>query len=143
MTLVCHPDHHLARMKKVTISQLQLENFVSFDRDLAIRKELDRFLRESHVSVRMVMEFDNIETIKQAVEIGAGVSILPEPTVRKEIETGTLVAVPLAIRQLRRPIGIIHRQRKIFTPSIIRFIELLQEFKEANSSDNNANSNAK
>jgi len=118
MVLVCHPDHHLAHAKKVTVSKL------------VIRKEFDRYLREKQVSIRMVMEFDNIETIKQAVEIGAGISILPEPTVRKEIQSGSLVAVPLAIRELRRPIGIIHRQRKIFTPTILKFVELLRYVQE-------------
>ena len=48
------------------------EDFVGFDRDLSIRKEIDQFLRQRSVTIRMVMEFDNIETIKQAVEIGAG-----------------------------------------------------------------------
>ena len=57
----------------------------AFDRDLSIRKEIDRYLRQRSINIRVVMEFDNIETIKQAVEIGAGVSILPEPTVRDEV----------------------------------------------------------
>lgn len=129
MVLVCSPGHRLANMKRVTISQLRGENFVGFDRELIIRRELDRYFRENQVTVNMVMEFDNIETIKQAVEIGSGVSILPEPTVRKEIQAGSLVAVPLAIRKLRRPIGIIHRQRKMFTPTIARLIELLKSMK--------------
>lgn len=129
MVLVCSPEHRLANMKRVTISQLRGENFVGFDRDLMIRRELDRYLRENQVTVNVVMEFDNIETIKQAVGIGAGVSILPEPTVRKEIQTGALVAVPLAIRKLRRPIGIIHRQRKMFTPTIVKLIEVLKSMK--------------
>lgn len=129
MVLVCCPGHRLATMKRVTISQLRGENFVGFDRDLIIRRELDRYLRENQVAVNMVMEFDNIETIKQAVEIGSGISILPEPTVRKEIQTGSLVAVPLAIRKLRRPVGIIHRQRKMFTPTIVRLIEVLKSMR--------------
>ncbi len=129
MVLVCCPEHRLANMKRVTISQLRGENFIGFDRELMIRRELDRYLRENQVTVNMVMEFDNIETIKQAVEIGSGVSILPEPTVRKEIQAGSLVAVPLAIRKLRRPIGIIHRQRKMFTPTIVKLIELLRSMK--------------
>jgi DNA-binding transcriptional LysR family regulator len=129
MVLVCQAGHRLANMRRVTISQLRGENFVGFDRDLMIRKELDRYLRENQVTVSVTMEFDNIETIKQAVEIGAGVSILPEPTVRKEIQTGTLVAVPLAIRKLRRPIGIIHRQRKMFTPTIVKLIEVLKSMR--------------
>jgi len=127
MVLVCHPDHHLARLRRVTISQLRGENFVGFEKSLPIRKELDRYLRDNEVVVRMVMEFDNIETIKQAVEIGAGVSILPQPTIQKELKIGTLAAVPLAIQKLRRPIGIVHRQRKAFTPTISKFIELLRE----------------
>jgi DNA-binding transcriptional LysR family regulator len=127
MVLVCHPDHHLARLKRVTLSQLRGENFVGFDKNLPIRKELDRYLRDNQVAVRMVVEFDNIETIKQAVEIGAGLSILPEPTVEKEVKIGTLAAVPIAIHKLRRPIGIIHRQRKAFTPTISKFVDLLKE----------------
>jgi DNA-binding transcriptional LysR family regulator len=73
------------------------------------------------------MEFDNIETIKQAVEIGAGVSILPDPTVRREVETGTLAAIPLIAPVLKRPVGIIHRQRKVLTPTAAKFMEMLLE----------------
>ncbi len=126
MVLVCHPDHHLARMSKVSVGQLRGENFVGFERDLIIRKELERYLRENEVTVRVVMEFDNIETIKQAIEVGAGVSILPGPTVRNEVRSGTLIAVPLAIRKPTRPIGIIHRRRKMFTPTVVKFIGLLR-----------------
>jgi DNA-binding transcriptional LysR family regulator len=126
MVLVCSPSHRLANMSKLTVNQLRGESFIAFDRDLAIRKELDRHFRQKEVVVNIAMEFDNIETIKQAVEIGAGLSILPEPTIRKEVDAGTLVAVPLAVQQLRRPIGIIHRQRKVFTPTILKFLELLK-----------------
>jgi DNA-binding transcriptional LysR family regulator len=130
MVLVCHPDHHLARHKSVEFRQLHGENYVAFDQGLAIRKELDCHLREHQVVVRVVMEFDNIETIKQAIEIGTGVSILPEPTVRKEVSARELVAVPIAHVKLDRPIGIIHRQRKIFSPTLQRFIEILQAHAE-------------
>lgn len=126
MVLVCHPDHHLARAKKVGLSQLRGENFIAFEKSLPIRKELDRCLRDNGVNVRVVMEFDNIETIKQAVEIGAGLSVLPEPTIQKELRIGTLAGVPLSGQKLRRPIGIIHRQRKAFTPTISKFVELLK-----------------
>ncbi|MHB1033270.1 MAG: LysR family transcriptional regulator [Pirellulales bacterium] len=126
MVLVCHPSHPLATAEHVAISHLRGEDFIGFDQDLSIRKELDRWMRHHRVAVHMAMEFDNIETIKQAVEIGAGVSILPEPTVRKEIQSGSLVAVPLETEELRRPIGIIHRQRKAFTPTAARFVEMLE-----------------
>jgi DNA-binding transcriptional LysR family regulator len=127
MILVCHPEHRLARLRRVTTAQLRGEKYVGFDRDLPIRRAIDRFLQEDEVTVEVVMEFDNIETIKQAVEIGAGLSILPEPTVRQELRNRTLAAVPLAIRKLKRPIGVIHRQRKLFTLAATRFIDLLRE----------------
>jgi DNA-binding transcriptional LysR family regulator len=126
MVLVCHPQHHLAGTEQVSLRQLHEENFIAFDRDLAICKELDRYLREHQVAVRKVMEFDNIETIKQAIEIGAGLSVLPEPTVRKEVRSGALAAVPIADATLERPIGIIHRHRMTFTPVLRKFIEVLR-----------------
>ncbi len=131
MVLVCNPEHHLADRKTVTAEHLQDEDYVAFDRDLSIRKEIDRYLRQRSVSIRVVMEFDNIETIKQAVEIGAGASILPEPTVRNETENGSLVAVRLIAPPLERPVGIIHRQRKVFTPTATKFIERLAERAQA------------
>jgi DNA-binding transcriptional LysR family regulator len=127
MVLVCPPNHELARRDIVTAEDLDGLDFVGFDRDLSIRKEIDRFLRQRSVTIHVVMEFDNIETIKQAVEIGAGVSILPEPTVRREVEYQSLAAVPLNAPQLRRPVGIIHRSRKLFTPTAAKLIDLLQE----------------
>lgn len=130
MVLVCHPKHRLAKEEAITAEHLQGEDFVGFDRDLGIRKEIDRYLRQRSVTIHVVLEFDNIETIKQAVEIGAGVSILPEPTVQRESEAGRLTAIRLIAPQLQRPIGIIHRQRKIFTPTATKFVELLQEVQD-------------
>ncbi len=127
MVLVCHPGHRLAGEEAITAEHLEGENFVGFDRGLSIRKEIDRYLRQRSVGIRVAMEFDNIETIKQAVAIGAGVSILPTPTVRDETRTRTLVSVRLIAPELRRPVGIIHRQRKVFTPTAAKFVELLQQ----------------
>jgi DNA-binding transcriptional LysR family regulator len=130
MVVVCHPNHPLARCEAVTAEHLEGADFIGFDRDLSIRKEIDKFLRQRSVTIRMVMEFDNIETIKQALQISAGISILPEPTVREEVRAGSLVAVRLIAPELRRPIGIIHRQRRVFTPTAAKFVELLQEVQD-------------
>ena len=78
---------------------------MAFDHDLAIRKAIDRALRQHNVKVDVVMAFDNVETIKQAIGINAGLSILPRPTVRKELGMRTLAAVPVALPGLVRPIG--------------------------------------
>src|SRR5574341_1260493 len=125
MVFVCHPTHRLARRKIVAAADLNSENFVAFDANLRIRTAIDRCLRKHGARVKVVMEFDNIETIKQAIAVGAGVSILPRPTILKEVGSRTLVAIPLAMTELARPLGIIHRRGKLLTPTIARFLELL------------------
>ena len=127
MVFVSHPAHRLARRKIISPADLNGENFVAFDADLSIRKAIDRCLRQHEAKVNVVMEFDNIETIKQAIAIGAGVSILPRPTILKEVGNRTLAAVPLSMAELVRPLGIIHRRGKLFSPTIARFLELLRQ----------------
>jgi len=127
MVFICHPSHRLARRKLVAAADLNNENFVAFDANLRIRKAIDRCLRQHDARVKVVMEFDNIETIKQAIAVGAGVSILPQPTILKEVGNRTLAAIPLAMTELVRPLGIIHRRGKLLTPTIARFLELLRK----------------
>jgi len=126
MVLVCAPSHRLAGYKNVDFENLAGENVIGFDSDLTIRREIDRVLQLHDAEVRVVMEFDNIETIKRAIEIDAGVALLPEPTVRREVEAGTLAMVPLSTDELVRPLGIIHRRGKELGSTARRFIELLQ-----------------
>src|SRR3989441_1504733 len=103
MAFVCHPNHRLARHRLVRPTDLNGETFVAFDSGLTIRKAIDRALRAHNVKVTTVMEFDNIETIKQAITIAAGGSIPPPPILQKESRIPTLSVVPLAIPHLGRP----------------------------------------
>jgi DNA-binding transcriptional LysR family regulator len=127
MALVCHPSHRFARRRAVAPADLAGEPFVAFDPGLTIRKAIDRALRQHNVRPSIVMEFDNIETIKQGISIGAGVSILPRHTVEKEVGVRTLSAVGLMLPGLMRPVGIIHRRGKPLTPTASRFVDLLRE----------------
>jgi DNA-binding transcriptional LysR family regulator len=127
MAVVAHPAHRLARRRAVAPGDLEGEKFVAFDRDLAIRRAIDRALKQHGVKVDVVMEFDNVETIKQAIGINAGVSILPRPTVLKESGMRTLAVTSLGLPGLVRPIGIIHRRGRRLTPAVARFIEQLQK----------------
>jgi DNA-binding transcriptional LysR family regulator len=81
--------------------------------------------------VNVVHEFDNIENIKRAVEIGAGVAILPEPTVRREVEAGALCQVRLSDARWTRPLGIVHRRNKTLSTAATRFVEILLSDEEA------------
>jgi DNA-binding transcriptional LysR family regulator len=125
MVLVCAPAHPLASRDRVTLEDLHGLDVIGFDSDLEIRHEIDRALANRGLEVRVAMEFDNTETIKRAVEINAGVSLLPEPTVDREVAAGALVARPLAGIDLKRPIGIIQRRGKELGKTARRFMQLL------------------
>jgi DNA-binding transcriptional LysR family regulator len=127
MAFVCRPGHRLARRRAVLPEDLAGEPFVAFDAELTIRKAIDRALRQKNVKLNIVMAFDNIETIKQAIMIGAGVSLLPRHTVDKEAGIRTLSAVPFALADLVRPVGLIHRRQKALSAAVSRFIQLLKE----------------
>jgi DNA-binding transcriptional LysR family regulator len=126
LVLVCHPRHPLAKLKMVNLKALHGMKMVGFERSTLTRKALDRMLNDKGVKVEYVMEFDNIDTVKRAVEIDAGVAILPEDTVRSEVADKTLMAVRLD-GQYFRPLAVVYRKSKVLTPATRRFIELLKE----------------
>jgi DNA-binding transcriptional LysR family regulator len=126
LVLVCATHHALARRRTATLADLDGQNFVGYERDIPTRRELDRVLRRKHVSVRYVMELDNIETIKRVVEIGAGLAIVPEPTVKQEVRNRTLCALQITDETLMRPLAIVHRQGRHFSPAVERFIAELR-----------------
>jgi DNA-binding transcriptional LysR family regulator len=126
MVLVCHPQHSLAKQRSAKLEMLNDEPFVAFQSGLKIRDEIDRALAMHKVRVRVALEFDNIETIKRAIEIGAGASLLPEPTISRELESGSLVRIPLDGVALERTLGIIHRRDRKLNESAEQFIQLLQ-----------------
>jgi LysR family transcriptional regulator, transcriptional activator of the cysJI operon len=127
MVLVCHPQHPLARAKNVKLKALAGQKFISFEPDIPTRKALDRVLKEHGVVVQHVMEFDNVETVKRAVEIDAGVAILPEATVMQEVSKQTLARLSIEDVELHRPLAAIYKKNKVLSPAMKQFIAILKE----------------
>jgi DNA-binding transcriptional LysR family regulator len=126
LVLACHPQHPFAKLKAVKLKALNGQKFISFEPDIPTRKALDKVLKSQGVAVEHVMEFDNIETVKRAVELDCGVAIVPQTTIRQEVADQTLVAVPLEGNHFR-PLGAIHRKNKVLSPAMKQFIALLKE----------------
>lgn len=126
LVLVCPPDHPLASPDEVELEVLEGQAFVALELGLPVRDKLDRLLAKHKIEVEIVHEFDNIETIKRAVESGAGVSLLPAPTVAREVASGTLRATPLADRSIVRPLGILFRRDRNLSGVAKAFIGLLK-----------------
>jgi DNA-binding transcriptional LysR family regulator len=127
LALICYPGHRLAKHKSVDISELKGERLIGFERDIPTRKAIDKMLRDHQIAPDYVMEFDNIETMKNYVEAGQGITILPQTTVEHEIRSRALRAVNFTQSYIR-PIGIIHRKGKNFSTAANKFLEMLIEY---------------
>jgi DNA-binding transcriptional LysR family regulator len=129
MVLAVHPSHRFAHRASLPVSELDGEPFIAFDPGLSIRRSIDRFLRHHDIHVEVMLEFDNVENIKRAVEIPSGVAILPEPSLAQEIKAGTLVAVAIDGKdpgdRLFRPLAIIHRRHGNLDRAASEFLDLL------------------
>jgi LysR family transcriptional regulator, transcriptional activator of the cysJI operon len=125
LVLIAPPDHKLAKRSKVKVADLQGEDFVLFERDVPTRKAMDRIFRSAGVEVHKVAEFDNIETIKRAVEVGFGLAIVPETAVVEARKAGTLAVIQLAEKYWVRTVGVIHRSDRSLSLGAKKFLELL------------------
>src|SRR5205823_4508924 len=88
-------------------------------------------------------EFDTIENIKEGVKVGAGVSLLPAPTIRLEVRAGTLKSVPLAGCRFVRPIGVIRRRQNKLGCAAQHFLDLLREVGDTGAAASEAQGNGK
>lgn len=130
LVLACSPSHPLANEKELDIHRIQGERFIAFAKEVPTRQHIDSILNRYRTNVRVVMEFDNIETIKRAIEINSGISILPAPTLRNELYNGTLKAMEFTNEKFSRPTGILIRKDKILSKAGQYLLELLRN--EAN-----------
>ena len=125
LVLITHPNHPLSRKGEIELKDLVGQKFIGFDPDIPTRKAVDIIFRDNKLDLDPVMEFDNIETVKRAVEIDHGIAIVPYATVMQETKQGSLAAVPFKGKNFTRPLAILHRKGRVLTPAMRKFIDTL------------------
>jgi DNA-binding transcriptional LysR family regulator len=125
LIVICHPSHPLAKLGEVSVTELAGQKFIGFDPDIPTRKAVDQIFRDNRLEIDTVMEFDNIETVKRAVEIDHGIAIVPAATIQQEAKQGTLAVLKLKGGEFTRPLSILHRKGRVLTPAMKKFIETL------------------
>ena len=127
LVLICHPDHPLAQQPKVKLSEIASHKFIAFEPDIPTRRAIDKILRDRNVEVDHTMEFDNIETVKRAVEIDAGISIVPRSPVAQEVTKKTIAMVEIEDEKFYRPLAAVHKKSKVLSPAMREFLALLKK----------------
>jgi DNA-binding transcriptional LysR family regulator len=126
LVLICHPQHPLAKSKTIKFKELSGQKFIAFEPDIPTRRAVDKILKEHSVEVQVVIDFDNIETVKRAVEIDAGIAIVPQTTVLQEISKQTLAEVKFDDGEFYRPLAAIFKKHKVLSPAMRQFISMLK-----------------
>jgi LysR family transcriptional regulator, transcriptional activator of the cysJI operon len=126
MVLITNPSHPFGRAQKIRAHVISGQKFIGFEPDIPSRRAIDKVLKDKDVDVQYVMEFDNVETVKRAVEIDAGIAIVPRVTVAQEVEKGTLAAVEFEDADFSRPLAAIYRKNKLLSPAMKEFLGVLK-----------------
>jgi len=109
----------------VELKDLATQKFIGFDPDIPTRKAVDQIFRDNKMEIEPVMEFDNIETVKRAVEIDHGIAIVPQATVLQEWRQGTLALLKFKGKDFTRPLAILYRKGRVLTPAMKKFVDTL------------------
>ncbi|HQU08950.1 MAG: LysR family transcriptional regulator, partial [Verrucomicrobia bacterium 21-51-4] len=131
VVVIASPQNPLAKNKSISLEQIAEQNFIAFDADIPTGRVVGDLFREMGLKVDPVMTFDNIETVKRAVEIDAGIAFVPAATVTQEVKQGILASIEIADKKIIRPLAIIHRKSRVLSPAIERFIEIMTQKNES------------
>ena len=126
LIVAMNPEHPLAGKDNLSIDELKGVYFIAFEKDIPTRKATDEILRNADIEVSIAMEFDNVETVKRALEINAGVAIIPKNTASNEVQRNQLVVSRLDNGKHIRPLSLIHKKTRMLTPALRSFIEKMQ-----------------
>lgn len=118
-------NHPFCKLDSIAAEALNNQPFIARQSRSQTRIWSDAMLAQMNIQPRIVAEFDNQETMKQAVSSGMGVTILPDYAVRNEVEMGLLRALPVDGFSLKRHVKLAWNKDHLFTPTTVAFLRHL------------------
>jgi len=110
LALVLPPKHPFAKLPELNKEDLYRLDFVSLDSQSTTRKVLDQLLASAGLDVqrlRIEMELNSLEAIKNAVQSGLGAALLPVVSIEREIAAKTLYKPLVLDLEVRRELKLI------------------------------------
>src|SRR3989440_11918685 len=123
LVLVVPSDHILARRKSVKAADLRKEKFILLEPGSATRAAIVKHLQKADLEVETVMEMENPESVKKAVQSGLGIAFISKFAVDTELKARSLVAVRVKGLDINRELKIVYRKDKHLSPAAKAFLE--------------------
>ena len=127
LVLVVPSNHVLARKKLVKIADLRKESFILREPGSATRAAVVNHLQKSDLKVETVMEMENPESVKKAVQSGLGIAFISKFAVETELKAKSLVAVRVKGLDINRELKIVYRKDKHLGRAAQTFIEMARK----------------
>ena len=127
LVLVVPSNHHLARKKSVKIADLRKQMFILREAGSATRAAVAHHLKKADLEVETVMEMENPESVKKAVQSGLGIAFISKFAVETELKAKSLVAVRVTGLDINRELKIVYRKDKHLGRAAQAFIELARK----------------
>ncbi|HWT35806.1 MAG TPA: LysR family transcriptional regulator [Paraburkholderia sp.] len=99
--------------------------FIRYDRASFGGRQVDRFLRRMHFTVREVCEVDELEAIVRLVENGVGVAIVPQTATYRRWPA-KVRAVDLGHHTFHRDVGLVHRAPQHLSEPVKVLLQLIE-----------------
>lgn len=114
--------HRLAKRGRATAADLETEPLLLLDRGTGARAHLDAWLTAKGAAPRVAMEMASVDVLLRLVELGFGVTVVPEVAVTSR----ALVAVPLAGLPARA-MGLLTPTAGVPSPATRAFVKIARE----------------
>ena len=110
LALVLHSKHPLSNKNELLKEDLYKLSFVTLDSQSTTRKVVDKLLQDSGLDIQRLkieMELNSLEAIKNAVQSGLGASFLPVVSIERELAAGTIHKAYVADLEVKRELKLI------------------------------------
>jgi DNA-binding transcriptional LysR family regulator len=127
LLLVVSPDHRLTNKKTVRKQDLEGESFIVRESGSATRATIVTQLQQANFELETVIEMENPESIKKAVQSGLGIAFISKFAIATELKAKTLTAIRVRNLTINRELKIVHRKDKHLSRAAVAFIEMARD----------------
>lgn len=127
LVLVVPPKHELAGREQVTVRELGLFQFVAHNARTPARDRIFELFRQNQTLLNICVDLSTLETIKDFVQLGVGIAILPRLSVSAEIADGRLIHVPVRGMRIEKTLRLVFRRESNLSHAAKSFLELIRD----------------
>lgn len=127
LIVIAHPEHRLAGRKRIAVKELEKEVFLTREPGSGTRGAMRRFFRQQKLELTTGMEMGSLSAIKQGVQAGLGLGLVPKGAAEVELMLGTLVELKITGLPIKRHWYVVMHKGKRLSAAAEAFTKLLTE----------------